>query len=439
MSCVRGVYLPVAGSGLATPTAAPGRGCWMTVSLSVRGTGRASTGVNDRILREMSMQTVRSSRRRYLTRAGACAIAGAALVACGSSANSSGGDTSPSTGSSAKNASCVAEATSLTNAGLASDTGNPYPTTPTNAAVVKGKTYWFVDLDASLPADAQSEQGFQAAATAAGAKVRFYDGQGSPATVIQGVNTAIAAKAAAIVLLNVDISTLKAELTAAKAAGIPVIETNNGSTAEPFLPGVTAHVTPNNATAGKLQADYALYATHCELNAIIISTLSVASDKAIVDGSEEEIARLCPGCKLTDVDVQAADIATKLPGLVESALQRNPDTNIIIDGSDTAYVPGIQVAQNSLRTNIPIVSNDGDSVPPSGLPIVADTVEGSRVSNGWFYFDAVIRAAHGQTGFTMEIPTVLVDKTNWGTGKPPFVPPAYNDYKGAFNKLWGLG
>jgi hypothetical protein len=39
----------------------------------------------------------------------------------------------------------------------------------------------------------------------------------------------------------------------------------------------------------------------------------------------------------------------------------------------------------------------------------------------------------------MEIPIVLVDKTNWGTGKPPFVPPAYNDYKSAFNKLWGLG
>jgi ribose transport system substrate-binding protein len=305
---------------------------------------------------------------------------------------------------------------------------------------VKGKTYWYIELAASIPADTLGGQGLQAAAAAAGARVQIYDGKGAPATIIQGVNTAIAAKADGIVLFAIDMSTLTDQLKAAKAAGIPVIETGSGSITEPFLPGVTAHVTADNTTAGKLQADYALYATQCKLNAMIVSTLSVASSKAIVGANQAEIKRLCPtDCKVTDVDVNAADIATKLPGLVESALQRNPDTNMIIHASDSAYVPGIQVAQNALGTKLPLIGYSGNAIPPKpDVPIVADTVAGSSVINGWFYFDAAIRAANGQTAVTTEIPTSLVDKTTWGTGKPPWVSPAFNDYQNTFKQLWGI-
>jgi ribose transport system substrate-binding protein len=267
-----------------------------------------------------------------------------------------------------------------------------------------------------------------------------YDGKGLVPTIVQGVNTAIAAKAAGIVLLNVDTAWVTNQLAAAKAAGIPVIVTNNGSLITPAPLGVAAQATPSNITAGKLQADYALYATSCKLNAIFVTSLSAPSAKAITDGAQSEISRLCPtGCKTTVVNVAPADIATDLPGLVESALQRDPSANMIIDGSDTAYVPGIQVAQKALGTKVPIVSNIGSGIPPeSGVPIIADTVSGTNAINGWYYFDAALRVANGQTGVMMQIPTILVDRSTWGTGAPPFVPPSYADYQKAFEKLWGV-
>jgi ribose transport system substrate-binding protein len=305
---------------------------------------------------------------------------------------------------------------------------------------VKGKTYWLIVLSASIPGNVLFAQGFEAAATAAGAKVQVYDGKSTPATVIQGVNTAITAKADGIVLINLDVSTLTDQMAAAKAAGIPVILANNGKFAVPAPTGVAAQVTPSNTKAGTLQADYALYATQCKLNAIIVSSLSAPSSKAIVEANQAEIKRLCPtDCKVTDVDVNPSDIATKLPGLMQSALQRNADTNMILDGSDASYIPGIQVAQTALGTKVSIVSNFGQKTPPqSGEPIVGDTVAGSNVIDGWFFFDSVIRVANGKTDSTIEIPTALVDKTTWGTAQPPWVSPAYNDYQNAFKKLWGL-
>jgi ribose transport system substrate-binding protein len=393
------------------------------------------------------MPTVRPFFRRSTAQVGVIAIviASAALAACsssttgaGSSPTNAGPGTTGTSGTSL--AACVSQATSLTKASLASGAGDPYPTAPASAAAVKGKTYWMISLSQSVTGDVLMSQGFEAAAKAAGANVHVYDGKGLVPTIVQGVNTAIAAKAAGIVLLNVDTAWVTNQLAAAKAAGIPVIVTNNGSLITPAPLGVAAQATPSNITAGKLQADYALYATSCKLNAIFVTSLSAPSAKAITDGAQSEISRLCPtGCKTTVVNVAPADIATDLPGLVESALQRDPSANMIIDGSDTAYVPGIQVAQKALGTKVPIVSNIGSGIPPeSGVPIIADTVSGTNAINGWYYFDAALRVANGQTGVMMQIPTILVDRSTWGTGAPPFVPPSYADYQKAFEKLWGV-
>jgi ribose transport system substrate-binding protein len=189
-----------------------------------------------------------------------------------------------------------------------------------------------------------------------------------------------------------------------------------------------------------LQADYALSATHCKLNAVVVSTLSVAPSKAIVEANQAEIKRLCPtDCKVTVVDVNAVDIGTKLSGLMQSTLQRNPDTNMIIHGSDGSYLPNIVAAQTALGTKIPIIGNSGAAIPPQpDVPTIADSITGNNLINGWYFFASVVRVANGEKGFTTEIPTSLVDKTTWGTGKPPFVPAAFNDYQNAFKKLWGV-
>jgi ribose transport system substrate-binding protein len=362
------------------------------------------------------------------------ALASVGLAACGSSDSSSGA------GPSGKDAACSTEASSLTKAALASSSQNPYPADAVDGSQAKGKTYWIIALSTSIPSVASYVEGFQAAAGAAGASVQVFDGQATPTKMAQGVSNAVAANADGIALAATGVAPIAEAVKQAGAAGIPVIDGFNGDPTQSLAEGVTGQTAASNPTLGKMQADYALQLTRCDLQAITVASLSVSSSKLGADATQAEISRLCSSCKNTVVDIPPADIPTKLVGMMQTTLQRNPGANAIMAASD-AYVPYILQAEKALNVDTPIIGNNGDQVKVGmdGGTIVAEGLYPPPVVVGWYMFDAMLRATDGQTGFSTTMPFTIVDKSNWGTDPDPFaLQPRYTSYEDDFKKLWGL-
>jgi hypothetical protein len=56
-----------------------------------------------------------------------------------------------------------------------------------------------------------------------------------------------------------------------------------------------------------------------------------------------------------------------------------------------------------------------------------------------YFFQGVLEAQSGKTGFTIEMPASLVTAAHNGTSTDPLtVQPQYAGYQGTFKKLWGL-
>jgi ribose transport system substrate-binding protein len=369
-------------------------------------------------------------------------LIGASLVtaACSSSGSTNAGGSAGATAEAAS--SCVSNAASVAKLDLASagSTTSPYPATSVDGSAVKGKTYWLIVLTLQSPPLAAFAQGFKAAAQAAGAQAHVFDGMSSPATAAQGINSAIAAKASGIVLEVIDPSTVAEPLKAAAAAGIPVVDGFSGDPAETLVDGIVGATSPSEIDLGTMQADYALYATGCKLNLAIVTSLDVSTDVFAVNSAQAEIKRLCSSCTSTIINVPAADIPTETDGQVQTALQRDPKINFIMQVSDT-FAPYIFEAQKALHVKIPMIGFDGDGVGygMQGNPQVADVLYPPQPVVGWFLFDGIVRAAAGQKDFHITEPIVIVDKSTWGTNSSSAsLQPRYADYQQSFMKLWGL-
>jgi ribose transport system substrate-binding protein len=362
------------------------------------------------------------------------------LGACGSGASKAASSTSnPSTATSAVTSgsgvgcagTAAAAVTAAENLGSATSSGPVYPP-PVNASIAKGKTIWGIELNGGHPSSAEWGQGLEAAASSVGAKTELFDGKGTPSLFVQGVETAVAQKAAAIVLMGIDPALVSAPLADAKAAHIPVIYAMSGDP-NAVTDGVFANSTTSAAAGGTAEADLALAQTNCSAHILAVYDPTVTSLKINVLSAQAEVARLCPtNCSFKLVEASNANAPTTTQ-ILASAFQVDPDTNYLI-GSSTTYVPYMQAAEQSLQKSTPLASWGGDSVPAASK---GTTVQGFYVFapyqiDGYYFFDAVLDALHGVKNTTV-VPSRLLDKSNWNGD--PF--PGLADYTTKFSTLWG--
>jgi ribose transport system substrate-binding protein len=80
---------------------------------------------------------------------------------------------------------------------------------------------------------------------------------------------------------------------------------------------------------GVLMADYAaVTSTTKQISFIGLPTFPVLS--TVQQGFEDEIAAVCPDCTVDVTEVAVTDLGTNLPGTVVSALQSNPELDMIV-------------------------------------------------------------------------------------------------------------
>src|SRR5947209_3228591 len=174
---------------------------------------------------------------------------------------------------------------------------------------VRGKRIFEIPITSSVPFVAAVEQGMRQAARVVGAQLVVYTNEGQPSQWAQGITTAIAQRANAIVLFAQDPQLVGPQIAQAKRAGIPVIVLRTTGEGEPCQSGrsgaalATTCVPGPFEQAGRLEADAVISQGAGEADVLVIISNDARSTKPLVRGLEQELRLRCPACKTHSVDV----------------------------------------------------------------------------------------------------------------------------------------
>jgi ribose transport system substrate-binding protein len=342
------------------------------------------------------------------------------MVGCSSSGGSHSAQSSAASAGSASASSCVAKAS----AKLAKDEAplnQQMPTAPVSAATFKGKTVWDIEYLAASPTVAAISASFQQAGKAIGVNTQLYDGKGTPSGYNDGINQAVAARAAAIMLDGIDPALVTGALANAASKHIPVVDLfGSAMPTAPYPQGLISHLTFDPAALGASQADYALAKSGCKGGFVYSAVQGLAVEDGVLGGAKDEIAALCgSSCSFYSTETEATVLATKLSGQVEALAQEHSEIGYVMVGADSM----VQYAENGLttvgKTNVGIVGISGTNLPNmrnGQLPYeVADAVYTPGAVMGWFGMYVALQAANGGQRNNLVLAYHTVDASNLQT------------------------
>jgi ribose transport system substrate-binding protein len=388
-------------------------------------------------------------RLRFGVLAALCAAVPLSAAACGSSSAGS----SSGSASTVRAAATAATGSVVTAAQQAMDKlyqGQDYRQPPsTGPKPQPGENVWVITPGLSLAGAALFAGATQAAAKDIGWKLTVFDGKLNPAIWPDGIRQAIAAKADAIILYDIDCSTATAAMEQARAAKIPLIavESVDCSFIKPGAPSVfSAQVTytegrfPSFATSlGTAQANYVIAKSGGNAKVILFNENDLETAVLIGKGFEAQLAK-CSGCQIVDkVTFTASDTGPSLQQMAQQALLQHPEATAVVAPYDDVVVAGIGAAiVDSGRTDKLI------SVAGAGFPANMELVRhdggqtaGYAVSvpwEGYAAIDTVNRVLHGMPSQSSGIGVGFFDKTHNLPASGPAVPPV--NYVQAYLKTW---
>ncbi len=398
----------------------------------------------------------RRRRRRAGVVAALCAALALLVAACGST--SSGGSSSSGGARSATSAADTRTGGSsvVAQAQQAIDRlyqGEDYRSPPSSGPKpTPGENVWVITPGLSLAGVALFAQAAEAAAKDVGWKLTVFDGKLNPAIWPDGILQAIAAKASAIILYDIDCPDATAAMEQARKAKIPLIaaESVDCSYIKPGAPSVfSAQVTytdgmfPRFATSlGTAQAEYVIAKTDGHADVILFNETDLETAVLIGTGFRQEMAK-CAGCKVVDkVTFTASDTGPTLQQMAQQALLQHPEANVVVAPYDDVVVAGIGAAIVDSGRKDHLLSVAGAGFPDNMSLVRHDAGQdaGYAVSVPWEAYaaiDTVNRVLHGVPPRPSGIGVGFFDRTHNVPASGPAVPPV--NYVQDYEKTWAGG
>jgi ribose transport system substrate-binding protein len=365
------------------------------------------------------------------------------VAGCSSGSTSGSASASASTTAASASSACATAAAAKT-AAASKPVQFPAPSAPVSMAKAQRKKVWYIAPDLSLPFIAAIAKGFSDGAKAAGMEPTVFDGKGNVNTFNQGVSSAVAQKANAILLQGINPALVSGPLAQAVAAKTVIVDSlNGGGPQAPAAGGVQAHVTVDYSLGGQIMADAALARSNCtgELVFFTSSIFTVYVD--MLKGFTSEITALCPACIAPVViDIAPTDLATKMPTLTTTQLTLHPTAKVFLaayDGMVQFMAPALQEASSK----VVIIGHDGvdsnlQQILKGGTPQVSTVSNPPNEAMGWAEVDQIGRLLTGAAAVVAELPQQVMVKENIAAD-PTQMFPGYATYKDQYKKLWGVG
>ena len=243
-----------------------------------------------------------------------------ALTACG------GSDTASDTTAAATDSSAADIASARVTKYLQTITEIDLGEAPTS--VPEAKTVYYIACSVAVCAEIQV--GVEAAVKALGWTFKSTSHQDTPETVAAAFDAAIAAKPDVVMSSGNPREWFADQLATLQEMNIPVI---SWSLPEGYEPGngIAANVlsADDYYFYGALMADYAVAnSPNKNIRFVGLPVFPVLS--LVQQGFNDEIAAICPDCKVETQEIAISDIGVNLPGQIVSALQADPALDFIV-------------------------------------------------------------------------------------------------------------
>jgi ribose transport system substrate-binding protein len=388
--------------------------------------------------------------RRLLSSAAVIA-ASAALAACSSSSSSTTTTTtSPAGGSSTGSTASAGVAKAQQMVAQLETTTSQYPVPTASVSGVpgfKGRTVYYIPLDAHIPGFVVTAQTMKVALTKAGLKFQECDGQGTPSTIASCVGQAAGAGAAGIVLDAIPYGMAQNALDGAKSKGVPIVIADqyaSGATSNNQVAYVEGVVDQPSQVAWWLIAN-----SQGKAKAIISEEADSPSSIAYVQNSLPIYRQYCPACNIVVKQITATETNPQLQAAVSSYIQANPDVQYFYTEFEDSLQPTMAGIQQSGKSSSVDLAVAGGSVNGLGLlkggQVVKAVVAVDQAYAGWALTDEVLRMMTKSGPANETFPSRLFTAQNIGSIQ---VTPAaqasgvwFGDgsYTSDFAKLWGVG
>lgn len=196
------------------------------------------------------------------------------------------------------------------------------------ASIPAGKKVYYVQC--SVPVCEEIRGGIEAAAKKLGWTLQTTAHKDTPETVAAAFDAAIAAKPDVVLTSGNPREWFATQLKTLEDAKIPVVA---WSMPEPYEPGkgISANLLSGDDYYfyGALMADYAA-AKSAKKNILFVGLPVFPVLSIVQTGFTEEIAKVCPDCKVDKMEVAITDLGTNLPGQIVSKLQASKDLDFVV-------------------------------------------------------------------------------------------------------------
>lgn len=304
------------------------------------------------------MQLIRTSRHKPRASRvvyGAVAAGAAILLAACSSSSSSSTPSSGSSGSSSTSSAQLSELSAAVNKAAEeptfADYGPGYGDKVANTANLKGKKIMIIPGVSALAACTEIAQATAALATAVGMQPTIFSNNGTTAEHNTAIENAIHQHYAAIAMgCAMDPSQNTPAIAQALNAGI-AISVYGQTQEEAAADKVQYNNVDTYATDAKLAADQAVTQHDGKpFQAIALVSKATPATATMETALRAELKATCPGCTVTDVNVEVPDWTNQIASATSSALLQNPNATVIFPfyaGMLTYMLAGIQSAHKS--------------------------------------------------------------------------------------------
>jgi ribose transport system substrate-binding protein len=367
------------------------------------------------------------------------AAAASVLTGC-----SKGSSTTSSTATASGAGGCPAAVTSAKAAvQTATDVKAAWTGPTTGPKATAGKLIVYVAQTLTNPGVAGAAKGVQEAGKAIGWQVRVIDGQGDQSGIQAAFGQALALKPAGIVIGGFDPNSIKAQISQANAAGIPLVGWHALSDPGPSSdPKLFSNVTTKVEDVAKISAQWIIAQSNGTAGVVVFTDNSIPFAAGTAKMIEAGLAE-CDTVKLLQTEnIPIADAGTRTPQEFSSLISRYGNKwtySVAINDLyfDNAATPLRAAGKTGDGAPFNVGAGDGSSAAFQRIAskqFQAATVPEPLQQEGWQIVDELNRAFNKQdaSGY---VPAVHVSDSS-NIGDSASWDPA-NGYQDVYKKIWG--
>jgi ribose transport system substrate-binding protein len=325
----------------------------------------------------------------------------------------------------------------------------PVPTTSVSGvSKLKGRTVYYIPLDAHIPGFVVTAQTMKVALTKAGLKFQECDGQANPSAIASCVSQAAGAGAAGIILDAIPYGMAETALNGAKSKGVPII------IADQYAPAGAVNTDELTYVQGVVDqpsqiAWWLIANSKGKANVIIGEEADSPSSIAYVQNALPLFTKYCPGCKVETKQITATETSPQIQAAVSANIAADPGVDYYYTEFEDSLQPTVAGIEQSGKSSSISLAVAGGSVFSLGLlksgKLVKASVCVDQAYAGWALADEILRMMTKSGPVTETFPSRLFTAQNIGSIQVTTAAQASGDwfgdnsYQSQFAKLWGVG